>query len=267
MKNRIEQMFEKLRIEKKSAFIAYVCSGDPDTERCLEVMHALDRAGVDLIEIGVPFSDPLADGIVNQRAANRALNSGASVKKTIGIINRFRKKSETPIVLFTYLNPIYAYGFKRFHEDAATAGADGILNLDLPPDEEENNEELLEANDLLNIRIIAPNTPAERIAKIAKSGAGFIYYISREGVTGERSELADGISRRVADIKSRTNLPVAVGFGISTPEHSAAVAGMADGVVVGSAIVNTVAKHSLSADLADQVYNFVKPLVDATKSV
>lgn len=260
-------MFEKLRTEKKSAFIAYVCCGDPDTERSLEVMHALDRAGVDLIETGVPFSDPLADGIVNQMAASRALNSGASVEKTLGIIKRFREKSEIPIVLFTYLNPIYAYGFKRFHEDAAAAGADGILNLDLPHDEEEINEELRQANELLSIRVIAPNTPPDRIAKIAKSGEGFIYYISREGVTGERSELASGISRQVADIKSRTNLPVVVGFGISTPEHSAAVAGMADGVVVGSAIVNTVAKHSLSADLAEQVYHFVKPLVDATKSV
>lgn len=259
-------MFEKLQAEKKSAFVAYVCSGDPDTERSLEVMHSLARAGVDLIETGVPFSDPLADGIVNQMAASRALNSGASVKETLGIIKRFREKSEIPIVLFTYLNPIYAYGFKRFHQDAADAGADGILNLDLPPDEEEHNEELLQANELLNIRIIAPNTPTERIAKIAKSGEGFIYYVSREGVTGERSELAGGISRQVADIKSRTNLPVVVGFGISTPEHSAAVARMADGVVVGSAIVNTIAKHSPSADLADQVYNFVKPLVDATKS-
>ncbi len=260
-------MFEKLRTEKKAAFIAYVCSGDPDTERSLEVMHALARAGVDLIETGVPFSDPVADGIANQMAASRALNSGASVKKTLATIKRFREKSEIPIVLFTYLNPIYSYGFKRFHEDAAAAGADGILNLDLPPDEEDINEELLQANMLLNIRIIAPNTPAERIAKIVKSGAGFIYYISREGVTGEHSELASGISRQVMHIKSHTSLPVVVGFGISTPEHSAAVAGMADGVVVGSAIVNTVAKHSLSADLADRVYNFVKPLVDATKSV
>jgi tryptophan synthase alpha chain len=267
MKNRIEQLFQMLRNEEKSAFIAYICAGDPDADRCLEIMHALDKAGVDLIELGVPFSDPLADGIVNQMAASRALSSGASVAKTLEIIRAFRKDSNTPIVLFTYLNPIYAYGFKRFHEDASRAGADGILNLDLPPDEESHNDELMQANELLNIRIIAPNTPADRMAKIANTGEGFIYYISREGVTGERSELATGITQQVAEIRSHTDLPVVVGFGISTPEHSSAIAAIADGVVVGSAIVNTIANHSHSDDLYEQVYHFVKPLVDASKSV
>ena len=267
MNNRIERLFDRLRNEGKSAFVAYVCAGDPDADRCLGVMHALDRAGVDLIEIGVPFSDPLADGIVNQMAASRALKSGASVEKTLDIIRNFRKGSNTPIVLFTYLNPIYAYGFKRFYKDASCAGADGILNLDLPPDEESHNEELSEGNNLLNIRIIAPNTPAERIATIASAGEGFIYYISREGVTGERSELAAGIADHVSEIRSHTTLPVVVGFGISTPEHSSTIAQIADGVVVGSAIVKTIAKHSESEDLFDQVYRFVKPLVEASKSV
>ena len=180
MKNRIDQLFSKLRENDKAAFVAYICAGDPDAERCLEIMQALDRAGVDLIEMGVPFSDPLADGIVNQMAAGRALTAGASVENTLEIIKAFRKNSSTPIVLFTYLNPIYAYGFKRFHEDASRAGADGILNLDLPPDEESHNAELMEANELLNIRIIAPTTPVERMAEIAGTGKGFIYYISRE---------------------------------------------------------------------------------------
>ena len=267
MKNRIDQLFSKLRENDKAAFVAYICAGDPDAERCLEIMQALDRAGVDLIEMGVPFSDPLADGIVNQMAAGRALTAGASVENTLEIIKAFRKNSNTPIVLFTYLNPIYAYGFKRFHEDASRAGADGILNLDLPPDEESHNAELMEANELLNIRIIAPTTPVERMAEIAGTGKGFIYYISREGVTGERSELAEGIAEQVAVIKNHTTLPVVVGFGISTPEHSSAVATISDGVVVGSAIVKTIAKHSHSDDLCEQVYHFVKPLVDASKSV
>lgn len=267
MNNRIDQLFKNLRQNEEAAFVAYICAGDPDTESCIQVMHALDRAGVDLIEVGVPFSDPLADGIVNQMAAGRALSSGTSVATTLEIIREFRKDSNTPIVLFTYLNPIYAYGFKRFHEDASRAGADGILNLDLPPDEEAHNEELMQANELLNIRIIAPTTPVARMAKIAGSGKGFIYYISREGVTGERSELAEGIAEQVDQIRTHTDLPVVVGFGISTPEHSSRIAMIADGVVVGSAIVKTIAKHSHSNDLCEQVYHFVKPLVDASKSV
>ncbi|MCP4849225.1 MAG: tryptophan synthase subunit alpha [Verrucomicrobiaceae bacterium] len=267
MNNRIEQLFDKLRSEGKCAFVAYVCAGDPDADRCIGILNALDRAGVDLIEIGVPFSDPLADGVVNQMAASRALSSGASVENTLEIIRNFRKSSNTPIVLFTYLNPIYTYGFKSFYKDASCAGADGILNLDLPPDEESHNEELREGGQLLNIRIIAPNTPVERITDITSSGEGFIYYISREGVTGERSELAEGIGNQVDEIKKHTSLPVVVGFGISTPEHSSEIAKVADGVVVGSAIVKTIEKHSESGDLFDRVYQFVKPLVDASKSV
>ena len=267
MNNRIDELFNQLSEENQAAFVAYVCAGDPDADTSLEIMHALDRAGVDLIELGVPFSDPLADGIVNQMAADRALNSGASVEQTLGIIRAFRQRSVTPVVLFTYLNPIYAYGFRKFHEDALDAGADGILNLDLPPDEQSINDELCEANKLLNIRIIAPTTPKERIATITGTGRGFIYYISREGVTGQRSELAEGIGKQVAEIKNQTDLPVVVGFGISTPEHSAEVAKVADGVVVGSAIVNTIARHAGEEDLCEMVYDFVKPLVDAAKSV
>lgn len=267
MNNRIDDLFKTLAEEEKAAFVAYVCAGDPDAHTCVEILHALDKAGVDLIEIGVPFSDPLADGIVNQMAAGRALEGGASVEQTLDIIREFRKNSETPIVLFTYLNPIYAYGFKKFHEDAHSAGADGILNLDLPPDEESINNELSETNKLLNIRIIAPTTPPERISKITGTGRGFIYYISREGVTGARTELAEGIGEQVNLIKEHTNLPVVVGFGISTPEHSAEVAKVADGVVVGSAIVKRIAQHADTKDLCGRVYEFVKPLVDAAKSV
>ena len=264
---RIDRTFAELRSRGEPAFVAYVCAGDPDLSRSLEVVRALDSAGADVIELGVPFSDPLADGVVNQMAAGRALAAGADVPGVLDLIRRFREGSGTPVVLFTYLNPIYVYGFDRFHEDAAAAGADGILLLDLPPHEEAANAELCDAHGLQHIRLIAPTTPDARIAEIAKSGEGFIYYVSREGVTGQRDDLAEGIAEKTAAIKAASDLPVVVGFGISTPEQSAAVAGMADGVVVGSAIVKIIAEHGAGADLSQRVRDFVKPLVDAVKSV
>ncbi len=267
MENRIDQTFTKLRNAQQGAFVAYICACDPDLERSLRVMHALDRAGVDIIELGVPFSDPLADGVVNQKAAGRALAAGADVNSVLDLIRSFRQTSQTPVVLFTYLNPIYTYGFERFHRDAAAAGADGILNLDLPPDEEAVNEELRDAHGLHHIRLIAPTTPDTRMAEIARSGAGFIYYVSREGVTGQRTELATGIGDQLNKIKDATDLPVVVGFGISTPEQAAQIAAMADGAVVGSAIVNVIAEHGEADDLEDRVFEFVKPLVAAVKPV
>lgn len=266
--NRIDQTFATLREQGKTAFVAYMAAGDPDLDRSLEVARSLARAGADIIELGVPFSDPLADGIVNQMAAQRALEAGTTTAKVLDLIRRFRETdNDTPIVLFTYLNPIYTYGFEKFHTDAAAAGADGILNLDLPPDEESENEELRNATGLKHIRLIAPTTPDERIPTIADQGEGFIYYVCQEGVTGARSELATDIDTQVAKIQAASKVPVVVGFGISTPAQAAAVAACSDGVVVGSAIVKIVAANGSRPDLADKVYEFVKPLVDATKSV
>ncbi len=265
--NRIDTTFASLKSDGKTAFVAYVSAGDPDIDRSLDVIRALDAAGSDVIELGVPFSDPLADGIVNQLAAQRALEAGTTTPKVLDLIRRFREKSETPIVLFTYLNPIYTYGFEKFHEDAAAAGADGILNLDLPPDEESINDELRGAHGLRHIRLIAPTTPEERVDEIAASSEGFIYYVSREGVTGARAELAEGIEDQVGRIQAASSVPVVVGFGISTPDQARTVASVADGVVVGSAIVNIVAENGSDPALADKVHDFVKPLVDAVKSV
>ena len=267
MSNRIDRTFANLP-EGDAAFIAYVSGGDPDMERSLEVVRALARAGADIIELGVPFSDPLADGVVNQMAAQRALDAGATFPKILDLVKEFRRESEVPVVLYTYMNPVYTYGFDRFHEDAAAAGVDGVLLLDLPPDEAARNAELIESKSLRHIRLIAPTTPAERIPELAKSGEGFIYYVSRAGVTGARSELSADIADQVAAIKQHTDLPVAVGFGISTPEQSAAVAAAADGVVVGSAIVQIVADHADSdaATLVKSLESFVKPLAAATKS-
>lgn len=268
MSNRIDQVFDKLRNESKSAFIAYVSGGDPDMPRSLEVVQALERAGADIIELGVPFSDPLADGVVNQMAAHRALEAGATLPGILDLVRNIRSGgSETPIVLFTYLNPVYVYGFTRFHQDAAKAGVDGVLFLDLPPEETAMNEELKESSELCHIRLIAPTTPDDRIKSVAMTGEGFIYYVCREGVTGAKSDLADDIDQQVEGIQQHTQLPIAVGFGISTSEQARSVAEAADGVVVGSAIVRCVEANADKPDLAEQVESFVKPLVDAVKSV
>ncbi len=269
MENRIDQCFAALQPEGKAAFVAYVSAGDPDMDRSLEVMHALDRAGSDIIELGVPFSDPMADGVANQMAAHRALEAGSTTAKVLELIRDFRKSSETPIVLYSYLNPIYVYGFSEFHHDAAAAGADGILLLDLPPEEIGRNEEICETKELKHIRLIAPTTPPERIPQLASMSEGFIYYVSREGVTGAQSGLAEGIAENVATIKEHANVPVVVGFGISTPEQSAEVARAADGVVVGSAIVRIIEANATDKgeDLSEKIEAFVKPLVEGVKSV
>lgn len=265
--NRIDRRFAELQSEGKAAFVAYICAGDPDMDRSLDIMFALERAGADIIELGIPFSDPMADGIVNQMAAHRALEAGGSTSGVLELIRKFRETSETPIVLFTYLNPVYTYGFARFHTDAAAAGADGILLLDLPPDEASHSAEFAETGELKHIRLIAPTTPADRIPTLAGSSEGFIYYVSREGVTGAQQSLAEGIGDNVRAIKAHSSVPVVVGFGISSPEQAAEVARSSDGVVVGSAIVRQIEEFGASEDVAERVEAFVKPLVDGTKSV
>jgi len=267
MANRIDTTFSTLKSEGKCAFIAYVCAGDPNLDATLDIVLALGEAGADIIELGLPFSDPLADGIVNQMAAGRALEAGTTTAGVLGLIHRIRERSQIPLVLFTYLNPVYTYGFERFHADAAAAGADGVLSLDLPPDEAAQNAELAGTHGVCQIRLISPTTPEDRIRNISQSAQGFIYYVSREGVTGAQTKLAAGISGQIDRIRAASPVPVAVGFGISTPEQARAVAGMADGVVVGSAIVKVIATHGASPDLAQKVGDFVRPLAEAIKSV
>jgi tryptophan synthase alpha chain len=196
-------------------------------------------------------------------AAQRALDAGTTLEKLLETIRRIRGKSEVPLVLFTYLNPLYVHGFEKFHEEAAGAGADGILILDLPPEEIEANRELADRHRLKSIRLIAPTTPPARMERIAKAADGFIYYVSREGVTGEQVALSDSIAARVAEIKRHTDLPVAVGFGISTPTQAAEVARCADAAVVGSAIVRRIAEHGKSSDLPRLIADFVSPLAQA----
>ncbi|MEM9079408.1 MAG: tryptophan synthase subunit alpha [Verrucomicrobiota bacterium] len=261
--NRIDATFARLKEEGKKAFVAYVCGGDPDLERSLEVMHGLAEAGADVIELGLPFSDPLADGIVNQMAADRALKAGATTAKVLDLVREFRKTRETPLVMFTYLNPVFTYGYERFHEDAGAAGVDGILLLDLPPDEAERNADLAQGGGLRHIQLIAPTTPEGRVKMLAERSEGFIYALSRTGVTGAHGAPSDAIGDVVARIKAHTETPVCVGFGINTPEQAAMVASVSDGVVVGSAIVKIIERNAGDPEVAGRVKDFVVGLAGA----
>lgn len=263
--NRITATFSRLHAANRTGFVAYITGGDPTREATVDIACALAEAGTDILELGVPFSDPLADGATIQAAAGRALAAGTTVANLLDSLREIRRRCpDLAIVLFTYLNPVYTYGFERFHADAAAAGADGVLILDLPPDEAARNADLAGTHGIQAIRLIAPTTPPNRMARIAASAEGFIYYVSREGVTGEQTDLSDTIADQVAELRRHTKLPIAVGFGISTPDQAASVAQHADAVVVGSAIVRRIADHADSPDLPQQVAEFVRPLVEAT---
>jgi len=255
--NRIDTTFEKLRSQKRKGFIPYICAGDPDLTTTVELSLALIDAGANVLELGVPFSDPLADGIVNQLAAQRALAAGTSLRGVLDCVRDIRSKSEIPIVLYTYLNPVIQFGFDEFHAEAIKAGVDGLLILDLPPEEENN----VSSRQLPHIRLIAPTTPRERIAQIAQNAQGFLYYVSREGVTGVRDNVSTGLQQQIQQIRDISNLPIAVGFGISTPEQAKSVARHADAVVVGSAIVDLIAKGGRESVSA--VREFARALVSA----
>ncbi len=269
--NRLDATFARLRAAGKKGFIAYLGGGDPDLPRSAEVALALAEAGADVLEIGVPFSDPLADGVVNQLSASRALAAGATLPGVLGMVRAIRAKSEVPVVLFTYLNPVYAMGAARFFTEASAAGADGVLFLDLPPDEAKFHEELhpaaVQAAGLRLIRLVAPTTPPDRAREIAASGGGFLYVVAREGVTGEQAELAAGLGDQLNALRAATDLPLAAGFGISTPAQARAAAEHADAVVVGSAIVRRVGEHAGQPDLARRVADFARPLIEAVKGM
>ena len=263
MPNRIDEKFASLRAVNRSGFVAYITAGDPSLEVTERLVPALAEAGVDVVELGVPFSDPLADGVVNQLGAQRALEAGTTLDKVLQSVRRIRLVSDVPIVLYTYLNPVYIHVFEKFHEEAAEAGVDGVLILDLPPDEIAANRELADKHHLKSIRLIAPTTPPARMEMIASTADGFIYYVSSEGVTGEQTQLSDSIASQVAEIRRHTDLPVAVGFGISTPEQAAQVAREADAVVVGSAIVRRMGECGAAPDFVDRIVSFVTPLTAA----
>jgi tryptophan synthase alpha chain len=263
--NRIVERFALLKREGKKGFVVYIGAGDPNLEATRQFGLAFDKAGVDVFELGVPFSDPLADGLVNQLAAQRGLESGTTPKKVLDTVAEIRKESQIPVVLYIYFNLIHKVGMERFIADAAHAGVDGLLVLDLPPEESKNYEALMRKAGLCNIYLVAPTTPDDRIELIVKRGAGFIYYISREGVTGMQKQVSDTIASMTAKIRAHTDLPIAIGFGISNPEQARTVAQHAEAIVVGSAVVNQIAQHGKDNDLVPRVGEFVKTLVSAVK--
>jgi tryptophan synthase alpha chain len=238
--DRIAQAFARTRREKRAAFVAYLCAGDPDFDTSLAACRAVLDAGADVLELGVPFSDPLADGLTNQLAAQRALDGGMTAAKVFELVRRLREKSSVPIIFYTYYNLVFSNGVENYVRAAKEAGVDGMLTLDLPPEEADEMLAACARHDMKTVFIVAPTTPAGRLARIAAAATGFIYYVSREGVTGVRDQVAANIPEAVARIRLHTALPVAVGFGISTREQVKQVARVADGVVVGSALVNVI---------------------------
>lgn len=265
--NRIEERFAKLRQAGKKGFVVYIGAGDPNLDATHDLAVAFDQAGVDVLELGVPFSDPLADGVVNQLAAQRGIESGTTPPKVLEMVKRLRETSQIPVVFYVYFNMVHKRGLEAWINDCAAAGVDGLLILDLPPEEADEYQRLMEAADLCPIWLMAPTTPEERVKLIASRGKGFIYYISREGVTGMQSQVSGTIGAMTTTIRKHTDLPIAIGFGVSNPEQAKEVAAHADGVVVGSAIVNQIAEHGKSADLVPQVSGFVKAMADAIKTL
>ena len=259
--NRIADRFARLRAQGRKGFVVYIGGGDPDLETTRQLAIAFDRAGVDVLEIGVPFSDPLADGLVNQLAAQRGLESGTTPPKLLDTIRAIRREAQIPLVLYVYFNLLHRCGVAQFIRNAAATGVDGLLVLDLPPEESDTYETLMRDAGLAVIYLVAPTTPEDRIALIVQRATGFIYYVSREGVTGMQAKVSDTIGAMTAKIRAHTALPIAVGFGISTPEQAAEVAQNAEAVVVGSAIVNQIARLGRAPDMVAQVTAFTKSLM------
>lgn len=239
--------FARAAAEERAALVVYTTAGYPHPDSGLDALLRIADAGADVIELGVPFSDPLADGPTIQKSSFDAIEQGVDLAWTLDLLKAFRGRNETPVVIFSYLNPILEYGVDAFIADALEAGADGVLLTDLPTGADPELEELFESSPLDLVRLIAPTSRLDRAQIIARESQGFVYYISRTGVTGVRQDLAEGIADRVADLHSASNLPIAVGFGISTPEQAARVAAVADGVVVGSAVVDALGKGGVEA--------------------
>jgi tryptophan synthase alpha chain len=254
--SRIENKFRSLKARKEKALIIYFTAGDPSLEKTETMIHALDKAGADILEIGVPFSDPTADGPIIQAASQRALKAGATLEGILDMIGRVRKTTDIPIVLFGYYNPVFIYGNEKFARRAKESGVDGLLIVDLPPEESGELRRYTDREGLDFISLIAPTTGDERIRRIVRNASGFLYYISVTGVTGTVKPEMGAIRRDVERIKKASDLPVAVGFGISTPAQAREIAPLADGVVVGSAFVRLIEENIGKENLPDLVSSF-----------
>ncbi len=256
--SRIDRTFAGLRAKNEVGLVTYITAGDPGLERSADLLMCLDGAGVDLLEVGVPFSDPLADGPVIQRATERALASGASLGGVLEMIASIRSRVSAPIVIFSYLNPIVRMGLREFASRAQAAGVDGVLALDLPPEEAGALRGTCRDSALDMIFLLSPTTTSERIARAAADGSGFLYGISRLGVTGARTEIADSAVELAARVRAQTDRPLALGFGVSTPAHVRAIGRLADAAVVGSALVQVIAEHGRSPALLGEVERYVR---------
>lgn len=266
-KTRVDRKFAELKKQGKKGFVAYLGAGDPCLDDTVDIVLRLEDAGVDLIELGLPFSDPLADGHVNQEAAARALAAGSTFDGVMECLSKIRERSEMPLIFYAYMNPLLARGFDQSMLASAQAGIDGFLLLDLPFEEAGPYRKALSQNNLNAIQLITPTSPDERVEKIVKRASGFVYCVSREGVTGVQDKLAEGAGALVDRIKAQTDCPVALGFGIGTPEQARDAALLSDAVVVGSAIVNKFYKNPHTPEGRADATAFVKQMVDAVKMV
>lgn len=266
-KSRIEKRFAALKAEGRAAFVPYVMAGDPDAATALAILKGLPAAGADLIEVGFPFSDPMAEGPPIQRAAQRALAKGMTLKATLEAIAAFRETDQaTPIILMGYTNPLVTWGIEAFARDAAKAGVDGMIIVDLPPEEADELADALDANDVSLIRLATPTTDDKRLPVVVRRTSGFVYYVSVAGVTGVKEADAQAVAPNVERVRKASGLPVAVGFGIKTPERASAIAQVADAVVVGSALVDEVAEAvDLNEDVTRRVLSKVDSLAKAVR--
>jgi tryptophan synthase alpha chain len=263
--SRIADTFKAAARAKRAVFIPYITAGDPNLDRSLELAIALERAGADVLELGVPFSDPMADGPTNQRAAERALAAGTSLRSVLQLAREIRSRSAMAIVLFTYANPVVRFGVERFAEQAAASGVDGVLFTDVPAEEMSWFRGFLKAARLDAIMLVTPTSTRNRMKAAARFGGGFLYLVSRTGVTGARHDLDRELETHVRTARKASRLPVAVGFGISTPDQVSRIAAIADGVVVGSAIVNQISDEGDTDQLARRVEEFAGPLAQACR--
>jgi tryptophan synthase alpha chain len=256
--SRIEPAFTRLRADRRTGLVTYVTAGDPSLDATANILRTLDRAGADVLEVGVPFSDPLADGPVIQRATERALAAGATLGGVLDMVAGVRDGIDAPIVIFSYANPILRLGLDTFTSRARQAGVDGVLTLDVPPEEAAEWRQRFATAGIDTIFLLSPTTADDRIRRAAMLGSGFLYGISRLGVTGAREHVADSAAELAARVRAATDLPLALGFGVSRPEHVRTIGEVADAAVVGSALVNVIAEHGGSPDLLGQVERYVR---------
>lgn len=265
MTSKLDRTFAQLRRSGEKALITYVMAGDPSLQETEQLVVAFEQAGADIVELGVPFSDPIADGPVIQQAAERALQSGTSLRTILSMITRLRARTHIPLVLMAYYNTIHAFGLDQFCQEAAQAGVDGLIMPDMPPDEAGPLKGPAAAAGLPLIFLLAPTSTAERRTFVARQSQGFVYYVSLTGITGAKLVNLADVGKNVEKIRKVTNVPVAVGFGVATPEDAAKVAAIADGVIVGSAIVKQIAGHREAPDMVKQVGEFVRSLKTAMR--